>query len=68
MQNEDCKYHRDHENRITRLEHDMEEIKKDNKKQSITVATISLIGVIITAMSSFAGVVFTAFMKSKGVF
>ena len=68
MSVEECKYHADHENRITRLEHDMEEIKKDNKKQSITVAAISLIGVIITAMSSFAGVVFTAFMKSKGVF
>ncbi len=68
MEIEDCKYHRDHENRITRLEHDMDEIKKDNKKQSITVAAISLIGVIVTAMSSFAGVVFTAFLKSKGAF
>ena len=68
MQNEDCKYHRDHENRITRLEHDMEEIKKDNKKQSVTVALISLVGAVVTAMMSFAGVVFTAFLKSKGVF
>jgi hypothetical protein len=46
----------------------MEEVKADIKKQSVTVAYISLAGVIITAMTSFAGVVFTAFLKSKGVF
>ena len=67
MQIEDCKYHRDHENRITRLEHDMEEIKKDNKKQSITVAMISLVGAVVTAMMSFAGVVVAALLKSNGV-
>lgn len=68
MSGTECKYHTDHENRITRLEHDMDEIKKDNKKQSVTVALISLVGAVVTAMMSFAGVVFTAFLKSKGVF
>ena len=46
----------------------MEEIKNDNKKHSIVVAAISLLGVVITAMTSFFGVVFTAFLKSKGIF
>lgn len=46
----------------------MEEVKNDIKKQIVTVATISLCGAIFTALTSFAGVVFTAFLKSKGVF
>lgn len=66
--NEKCPYCLDHDNRLKKLEKDMEEIKNDNKKQSITVATISLIGAVFTALTSFAGVVFTAFLKSKGVF
>ena len=66
--NENCPYCLDHENRLKKLERDMEELKSDNKKQSVIVATISLLGVIITAMTSFFGVVFTAFLKSKGIF
>lgn len=66
--NNDCPHCLDHENRLKTLEKHMEEVKADIKKQSVTVAYISLAGVIITAMTSFAGVVFTAFLKSKGVF
>ena len=66
--NENCPYCLDHENRLKKLERDMEEIKNDNKKHSIVVAAISLLGVVITAMTSFFGVVFTAFLKSKGIF
>jgi hypothetical protein len=68
MEKEDCPYHIDHENRIKSLEHNMEEVKNDIKKQIVTVAMISFCGVIFTALTSFAGVVFTAFLKSKGVF
>ena len=65
--NNDCPHCLDHENRIVRLEKNMEELRADNKKQSVTVAMISLIGAVVTSMMSFAGVVFTAFLKSKGV-
>ncbi len=63
----DCPYHIDHENRIKKLEKDMEEVRADNKKQSVIVATISLIGAVVTAMMGFAGVVVAAFFKSKGL-
>ena len=66
--NEKCPYCLEHSNRLERLEKDMEEIKGDNKKQSVVVATISFIGAVFTAMMSFAGVMVTAFLKSKGVF
>jgi hypothetical protein len=66
--NEKCPYCLDHENRLKTLEKNMEEVKSDIKKQSVTVALISFCGVVFTALTSFAGVVFTAFLKSKGVF
>lgn len=65
--NENCPYCLDHENRLKKLEKDMEEVKSDIKKQIVTVAIISFCGVIFTALTSFAGVVFTAFLKSKGI-
>ena len=65
--NTNCPHCLDHENRIGKLEKDMNEVKQDNKKQTVTVAIISLIGAIVTAIASFAGVVFTAFMQSKGI-
>lgn len=65
--NNNCPHCLDHENRIGKLEKDMEEVKSDNKKQSVIVATISLIGAVVTAMMGFAGVVVAAFFKSKGI-
>ena len=67
MNEKDCPYHIDHENRIKTLEHNMEDVRADNKKQSVIVATISLIGAVVTAMMGFAGVVVAAFFKSKGL-
>lgn len=66
--NNNCPNCLDHENRLKTLEKNMEEVRADIKKQSLTVAYISLIGVIITAMSSFAGVLITSLLKSKGIF
>lgn len=65
--NENCPYCLDHENRLKKLEKDMEEVQSYIKKSSVTVAIISFCGVIFTALTSFAGVVFTAFLKSKGI-
>lgn len=65
--NNNCPNCLDHENRIRSLEKDMDEVKADNKKQSVIVATIGLIGAVVTATMSFAGVVFAAFLQSKGV-
>lgn len=68
MNENDCPYHIDHENRIKTLEKNMEEVQSYIKKSSVTVAIISFLGVLITAFTSFFGVVFTAFLKSKGIF
>lgn len=65
--NENCPYCLDHENRLKKLEKDMDELRQDNKKQTVIVAVIGLISAIVTAMAGFAGVVFTTFMKSKGL-
>lgn len=46
----------------------MDEVKQENKKQTVTVAFISLIGAVFTAIAGFAGVVFTAFAQAKGIF
>lgn len=64
----DCPYHADHENRLKRLEKDMEEVDKHIKSSNVTVAVISAVGVIVTALSSVIGVVFTSYAKSKGYF
>lgn len=66
--NDKCPYCRDHENRIGKLEKDMDEVKQENKKQTVTVAFISLVGAVFTAIAGFAGVVFTAFAQAKGIF
>ena len=68
MANLDCPYHKDHENRILRLEKEMDKVDNHVKSANITVAVISTIGVIITALSSVAGVVFTSYAKAKGFF
>ena len=67
IMNNNCPNCLDHENRLKKLEKDMEEVKQDNKKQTVVVAIISLIGAVFTAIAGFAGVVFTAFMQSKGI-
>ena len=68
MGNFDCPFHSDHENRLKRLEKDMEEVDKHIKSSNITVAVISTVGVVVTALSSVAGVVITSYAKSKGYF
>lgn len=63
-----CPYHVDHGNRIERLEEEMKEVNKHMKSANITVAVISAIGVIVTALCSVAGVVLTSMAKANGWF
>lgn len=58
-----CPSHKDHEHRIDRLEKEMSEVQTHIRKQSIIVAIISFLGVLITAILQFAAVLFSA----KGV-
>lgn len=62
----DCPCHKEHEYRIGRLEGEMTEVQTHIKKSAMNVALISLVGVVFTAFSSFAGYVFIAFAKSRG--
>lgn len=68
MDNMDCPYHADHENRISRLEKNMDKVDEHVKSANITVAVISTIGVVATALSSVVGVVITSYAKAKGLF
>lgn len=56
----DCKYHTDHEHRIDRLEKEMSEVQTHIKKQSVIVAIISFLGVLITAILQFGAVVYSS--------
>lgn len=54
---EGCPYHIDHENRIKNLETEQKAMKDQIKSPAVLVAFISLLGVCVTAVSSFAAVV-----------
>lgn len=54
-----CPSHKDHEHRITRLEGEMNEVQTHIRKQSVIVAIISFLGVLITAILQFASVYMT---------
>lgn len=56
----DCKYHTDHEHRIDRLEKEMSEVQTHIKKQSVIVAIISFLGVLITAILQFGAVMYSS--------
>ena len=54
-----CPSHRDHEHRLDRLEKEMNEVQTHIRKQSVIVAIISFLGVLITAILQFASVYMT---------
>ncbi len=56
----DCKYHTDHEHRLERLEKEMVEVQTHIKKQSVIVAIISFLGVLITAVLQFGAVIYSS--------
>lgn len=55
-----CPSHKDHEHRIERLEKEMGEVQTHIKKQSIIVAIISFLGVLITAILQFGAVIYSS--------
>ena len=55
-----CPSHKDHEHRINRLEKEMEEVQTHIKKSSGTVAIISFLGVLITAILQFGAVIYSS--------
>ena len=60
-----CPYHTDHENRIKRLEEQMEKMLESNPK--MVIAAFSFIGVVFSTTGTIIGILLTAYLKSKGV-
>lgn len=60
MDENKCPSHKDHEHRIVRLEKEMEEVQTHIKKSSVTVAIISFLGVLITAILQFGAVIYSS--------
>jgi len=60
MNEPSCPSHKDHEHRIVRLEKEMEEVQTHIKKSSVTVAIISFLGVLITAILQFGAVIYSS--------
>ena len=56
----ECPSHKDHEHRIERLEKEMNEVQTHIKKSSVTVAIISFLGVLITAILQFGAVIYSS--------
>lgn len=52
-----CPYHIDHERRIENLEQECKTMKEKIGSPAVTVAIISLIGVLFSATSAFAAVI-----------
>ena len=60
MNETSCPSHKDHEHRIQRLEGEMAEVQTHIKKSSVTVAVISFLGVLITAILQFGAVIWSS--------
>jgi hypothetical protein len=63
----ECKYHVDHENRITRLEEDMDKCKENLKDPRTLVAIVGFFGVAFSTVGSIAGTILGAYLKSRGL-
>lgn len=59
-----CPYHIDHDTRIKNLESEQKDMKAHLSSPQITVALIGLIGIFLTAITSFAGVVFAPIVRA----
>jgi hypothetical protein len=60
MNENNCPSCRDHEHRLGRLEKEMDEVQTHIKKQSVIVAVISFLGVLITAILQFGAVIYSS--------
>lgn len=61
-----CKDHKDHENRISRLEVTVDKIAENQKSPSVLIAIIGLLGTAMATVGSVCGVVLVAYLKAKG--
>ena len=62
----ECKHHIDHENRIIRLEEDMEKCKENNKDPRLLIAMLGFFGVAFSTAGSVFGTLLGLYLKSKG--
>ena len=62
-----CPYHYDHENRIERLEGDMNEVLTALSSQKIWVAIIGLVATTVSAAGAALGVIIAAYLKVGGI-
>jgi len=64
---EKCPYHTDHENRIERLEGEMQEVKKAQTNPALWVALFGVVGTMVSTLGAFCGVVAVAYFKARGL-
>ena len=64
---EQCKDHCAVEARLDRLEADVKELLKSHRGQVIVLSVIGAVTTVASAAMSCLGVLFTAYLKSKGV-
>ncbi len=61
-----CPYHVDHENRIERLEGQMDRLQETVKDPRVYVAVFSLIATIVSTIGSVIGTFIGVYAKAKG--
>lgn len=62
-----CRDHKDHENRIKRLEVTVDKLVECQKSPAVLVAIIGLIGTAMATAGSVVGVVLAAYLKGQGL-
>ena len=60
---QDCRYHTDHESRISRLESDMKELISRQIHPGLWLGLFSFFGVCFSTIGSIVGVILSAYLK-----
>jgi len=58
-----CLDHKDHENRIERLEGEMKDVQSSISRQTLIAVVLGFFGTVFTGTAAFAGVVFAPMIK-----
>ena len=61
-----CQFHPDHENRISRLEDEMKEVRSRQTNPALLIGVLSFIGTIVSAVGSAFSMILIAYLRSRG--
>lgn len=62
----ECKHHVDHENRISRLEENMDKVQETLSGNKLGIALIGLMGIMFSTAGSVIGTILGIYLKSRG--